>query len=51
MIVYQQNCETFMADVRDSQIDFEILTQFKNKLNRGTSQNEIRSWSNSMQYM
>ena len=51
MIVYQENCETFMADVRDSKIDFEILTQFKEKLNRSTSQNEITSWANSMQYM
>ena len=51
MIVYQESCETFMADVQDSRIDLQILGQFKAKLNRSTSPSEIQSWSNSMQYM
>ena len=51
MIVYQQNCESFMADVLESRIDIEILSQFQNKLNRGTSTSEKKSWANSMQFM
>ena len=51
MIVYQESCETFMADVQDSRIDLQILGQFKAKLNRSTSPSEIQSWSNSMLYM
>ena len=51
MIVYQQNCETFMADVRESKIDYVIHQQFQQKYNHRTSENEINSWRNSMQYM
>ena len=51
MIVYQQNCETFMADVRESNIDFVIHQQFQQKYHHRTSENEVTSWRNSMQYM
>jgi len=51
MIVYQQNCETFMADVRESNIDYIIHQQFQQKLNHRTSESEVNSWKNSMQYM
>lgn len=51
MIVYQQNCETFMADVRESNIDFVIHQQFQQKYHHRTSENEVNSWRNSMQYM
>lgn len=51
MIVYQQNCETFMADVRESNIDFVIHQQFQQKLHRRTSDKEVESWANSMQFM
>jgi len=34
MIVYQESCETFMADVRESNIDFVIHNQFQQKLHR-----------------
>ena len=51
MIVYQESCESFMADVLESRIDIEILSQFQNKLNRGTSTSEKKSWANSMQFM
>jgi len=40
-----------MADVLESRIDIEILSQFQNKLNRGTSTSEKKSWANSMQFM
>ena len=51
MIVYQQNCETVMADVRESNIDFVIHQQFQQKLHRRTSDKEVESWANSMQFM
>ena len=51
MIVYQESCETFMADVRESNIDFVIHNQFQQKLNHRTSESELNSWKNSMQYM
>jgi hypothetical protein len=51
MIVYQQNCKTFMADVRESNIDYIIHQQFQQKLNHRTSESEVNSWKNSMQYM
>lgn len=51
MIVYQESCETFMADVRESNIDFVIHNQFQQKLNHRTSESEVNSWKNSMQYM
>ena len=51
MIVYQESCETFMADVRESNIDFVIHSQFQQKLNHRTSESEVNSWKNSMQYM
>lgn len=51
MIVYQESCETFMADVRESNIDFVIHSQFQQKLNHRTSESEVNSWKNSMLYM
>jgi uncharacterized protein len=51
MIVYQESCETFMADVRESNIDFVIHSQFQQKLHHRTSDKEVESWKNSMQYM
>ena len=51
MIVYQESCETFMADVRESNIDFVIHSQFQQKLHHRTSESEVNSWKNSMQYM
>ncbi len=51
MIVYQESCETFMADVRESNIDFVIHSQFQQKLQHRTSESEVNSWKNSMQYM
>ena len=51
MIVYQQNCKTFMTDVRESNIDYIIHQQFQQKLNHRTSESEVNSWKNSMQYM
>ena len=51
MIVYQESCETFMADVRESNIDFVIYNQFQQKLHHRTSESEVNSWKNSMQYM
>jgi DUF2075 family protein len=51
MIVYQENKETFMRQVRESQIEYIIHDNFKRNLGRDTSQNEVNSWKNSMQYM
>ena len=46
MIVYQESCETFMADVRESNIDFVIHSQFQQKLHHRTSESEVNSWKN-----
>lgn len=51
MIVYQQNCEVFMNDVRESNIDYVVHQQFQKKFNHRTSENEVNSWRNSMLYM
>jgi len=51
MIVYQQNCEVFMNDVRESKIDYKIHHQFQKKYNHRTSESEVNSWRNSMHYM
>lgn len=51
MIIYQENKNTFMNHVRESQIDFIIHDNFHKKLGRHTSKNEVLSWKNSMQYM
>ena len=40
-----------MADVRESNIDFVIHQQFQQKYHHRTSENEVNSWRNSMQYM
>ena len=40
-----------MADVRESNIDFVIHQQFQQKLHRRTSEKEVESWANSMQFM
>ena len=51
MIVYQENKETFMRQVRESQIEYIIHDNFKRNLGRDTNKNEVDSWKNSMQYM
>jgi DUF2075 family protein len=51
MIIYQENKNTFMNHVRESQIDYIIHDNFQKKLGRHTSKNEVLSWKNSMQYM
>ena len=40
-----------MRQARENVIDEVIYQNFKDKLGRNTSKNEIRSWGNSMQYM
>lgn len=51
MIVYQSTKESFINDVISNNIENVILNFFKDKLGQTTSENEIRSWKNSMQYM
>lgn len=51
MIVYQATKENFVKDVFSNDIENIILSAFKTKLNRSTSNNEISSWKNSMRYM
>jgi DUF2075 family protein len=51
MIVYQEDKSTFMSHVRESKIDFIIHENFKKQLGRSTSEREVVSWGNSMQYM
>lgn len=51
MIVYSATREAFTRDVLTNEIDKSILAAFKQRLGRSTSQSEILSWRNSMQYM
>ena len=51
MIVYQENKSTFMSHVRESVIDKIIYSNFQKQLGRKTSDREVQSWKNSMQYM
>ena len=51
MIVYQESKSTFMSHVRESKIDYIIHEQFQQRLGRRTSNREVDSWKNSMQYM
>lgn len=51
MIVYQANKAQFSEDVFNDQIEAKILEEFRKKLHHSTSESEINSWSNSLQYM
>ena len=51
MIVYTANKREFIRDVESEQIHEIIHEQFKRKLLRKASPNEIRSWQYSMQSM
>jgi hypothetical protein len=51
MIVYASTKAGFIDDVANNRIEDKILSLVHKRLNRSTSQNEIRSWKNSMQYM
>ena len=51
MLVYEAVKSDFMTAVRNDTIADDILDKFEEKLGHTTSQAEIRSWENSMQYM
>ncbi len=51
MIVYQETKETFMAHVRESRIDYIIHQNFQQQFKHKTSEREVASWRNSLQYM
>lgn len=51
MILYSEFKPRFIQDVRESIIDYRILESFKTQLRHGVSDNERRSWANSMLYM
>ena len=51
MIVYHAPKQQFADDVLDSKIEKEILRVFQARLGRTTTESEIASWHNSMQYM
>ena len=51
MIVYQENKTQFLSDVRNDMIETKIAARVLEKLHRHTSESELRSWMNSMQYM
>ena len=51
MIVYQENKDTFMSQVRESKIEYIIHDNFIKNLGRDTSKSEVNSWKNSMMYM
>ena len=51
MIVYQETKETFMSHVRESRIDYIIHQNFQQQFKHKTSEREVASWRNSLQYM
>ncbi|MDV7697918.1 DUF2075 domain-containing protein [Chryseobacterium soli] len=51
MIVYQNTKKRFFDDVISNNIEHIILDFFKKKIGQGTTEREITSWKNSMQYM
>ena len=50
MIVYEATKGEFLEHILNDQLTMKIYENYKKKIGR-TSQNEIRSWDNSMQYM
>jgi uncharacterized protein len=51
MIVYASTKSGFIDDVANNRIEDKILALVHKRLRHSTSENEIRSWKNSMQYM
>jgi uncharacterized protein len=51
MIIYQNSKQAFIDDVILNNIENIIYDFFKTKLGQTTTQGEINSWKNSMQYM
>lgn len=51
MIIYQNSKQSFIDDVISNNIENVIYDFFKKKLGQTTTQGEINSWKNSMQYM
>jgi len=51
MIIYENTAKGFMRDVLRNRIIDEIEQQFERQGVGGASQNEIRAWRNSLQYM
>ena len=51
MIVYSATRGDFNQDVLFNRIEQQILVAFTSKLGHGTSNSEIQSWKNSLQYM
>ncbi|MDZ4714370.1 MAG: DUF2075 domain-containing protein [Cytophagales bacterium] len=51
MIVYEASKIQFSDDVLSDCIEKKIEESFRRKLNHGVSQQEIKSWKNSLQYM
>ena len=51
MLVYTATKKAFSDDVLANLIEDKILSAYKQKTGRSTSQSEIRSWKNSLGYM
>ena len=51
MIVYAENKQNFVNDVRCNVIHEKIIKEFKRNLGRRVGESEISSWRNSMQFM
>ena len=51
MIVYASTKSGFIDDVAQNRIEDRILTHFRRQLRHSTTESEINSWKNSMQYM
>ena len=51
MIIYKKDVKGFLRDVNDNRIAEELCDCFRKKMGFVPSENEQRSWANSMQYM
>ncbi|MBA2882216.1 hypothetical protein HNR65_002557 [Desulfosalsimonas propionicica] len=51
MLIYSATKRDFRKDVLSNRIEEKILTAYQEKTGNTTSQSEILSWRNSMQYM
>ncbi len=51
MIIYNSDKSEFISDVTNGIIEDKILEELRNKMHCSVSHNEIRSWTNSLEFM
>ena len=51
MIIYNSDKSEFISDVTNGIIEDKILEELRNKMHCSVSHKEIRSWTNSLEFM